>query len=224
MNESDSNKTPRNIAEEFAALVGLDALDGPDAGAMEHCNDCPFGKAAMAAYGYDDVVATMAAAEFPPMEPPADLEAKIMGKIDEYEKSKAPQGGYFFMNADEGDWTPLPGGKVRIKVLSDIEASGHTTVLLDVAPGGVIFPHAHKGMEEVFLITGDLETEGRTMGPGDYLRAAPGTKHQKAVSQNGCRAIIVTAHDNHPRKAIGIYDGLRRSLKALKGGSKESKN
>ncbi len=218
MNDSSPTRNPRDIAAEFAALVGLDALDGPDAAGMEHCHECPFGKAALAAYGYDEVVATMAAAEFPPMEPPAELEAMIMAKIDEEEAKPKSSGGYFFMNAEEdGEWVALPGGKIRIKVLSDIAASGHTTVLLEADPGGVFFPHAHKGMEEVFLISGDLETEGRIMGPGDYLRADPGTRHHKAVSKGGCRAIMITAHENHPRKAIGFYDTIRKSLKKLGG-------
>ncbi len=219
MNEKSSHPSPRDLAEEFAALAGLGALDGPDAAAMEHCEECPFGQVARAAFGHDDAVAALAAAAFPPVAPPADLKDRIMAGIKDDKESGTP-GGYFFMGADEGEWSPLPGGKIRLKVLSDLEESGHTLVLLEADPGGVFFPHAHKGMEEVFLISGDLETEGRTMGPGDYLRAAPGTRHHKAVSRNGCRAIMVTARENHPRKAIGFYDGLMRSLRALGGGGK----
>lgn len=215
MTESSSNPNPRNLAEEFAALVGLGALDGPDAAAMEHCHECPFGQAARAALGYDDAIADLTAAVFPPVEPPTDLKASIMARIDEEETTRS-QGGYFFMGADEGEWTSLPGGKIRLKVLSDLEESGHTLVLLEADPGGVFFPHAHKGMEEVFLISGDLDTEGCSMGPGDYLRAAPGTRHHKAVSRNGCRALMITARENHPRKALGLYNGILNSLRSLK--------
>lgn len=215
MSNFSQQPRPRDLAEEYAALAGLGALDGADSEAMEHCDDCPFGRAARAALGYDDAVAALTAAAFPPVEPPAGLKDQIMAGIGKKDQA-SEQGGYFFMGSDEGDWTPLPGGKIRLKVLSDLAEAGHTLVLLEADPGGVFFPHAHKGMEEVYLISGDLETEGRTMGPGDYLRAAPGTRHHKAVSRTGCRAIMVTARENHPRKAIGLYDGLMRPLRALR--------
>lgn len=215
MTETTRHPNPRDIAEEFAALVGLNALDGADAEAMEHCHECPFGSASLAAFGYDETVAAITAAAFPPMAPPAELKEIIMAKISE---SPAPkeEGGYFFIGDDEGEWSELPGGKVRLKVLSDLDESGHTMVLLEADPGGVFFPHAHKGMEEVFLISGDLETEGRHMQAGDYLRAAPGTRHHRAISHTGCRAIMITARENHPRKAIGLYSGLVRSLRSLR--------
>lgn len=222
MTEASSNPGPRDLAAEFAALTSLKALDGADAAGMEHCDDCPFGQFARAALGFDEATAALAAASFPPLEPPPELKDSIMAKVDaqvEAEQAEA-KGGYFFMGEDEGEWTPLPGGKVRLKVLSDLEESGHTLVLLEADPGGVFFPHAHKGMEEVFLVSGDLETEGRTLGPGDYMRAAPGTRHHKAVSHHGCRALMVTARENHPRKALGLYDGLLRSLRSLGGKDK----
>jgi len=217
MTESDPTPPPRDLASEFAALAGLDALDGADAAAMEHCHECPFGRAARAAIGHDETIAQLAAAHFPPVEPPAGLRDKILGRIDEEKQAAEPPGGFHFVGDDEGEWTPLPGGKIRLKVLSDLEENGHTLVLIEADPGAEFFPHAHKGMEEVFLVSGDLETEGRVMGPGDYLRSAPGTRHHRAVTRRGCRALMITARENHPRRALGIYGGIVRSLRSLRG-------
>ncbi|WP_193210914.1 cupin domain-containing protein [Luteolibacter marinus] len=216
MTATPDNSSPRDLAAEFAALTGLDALDGADQAAMEHCGECPLGRAVRAMLGYDETVATMTAASHPPVPAPESAKAAILARISGEKAAEPPGGGYFFIGDQDGEWTPLPGGKVRLKVLSDLPGAPHTMVLLEADPGGVFFPHAHKGMEEVFLISGDLETEGRTLRAGDYLRAAPGTRHHKAVSHQGCRAILVTARDNHPRRAIGAYGRLVRSLRSLR--------
>ncbi|HEY1121141.1 MAG TPA: cupin domain-containing protein [Haloferula sp.] len=208
------DKKPRDLAAEFAALTSLGALDGAEAEAMEHCHDCPFGRAAMAMLGFDETVAAMTAASHPPVPAPDSAKEAILARIAAEKAAEAPKGGYFFMGEGEGEWTPLPGGKVRVKVLSDLPDAAHTLVLLEADPGGVFFPHAHHGMEEVYLISGDLETEGRVMRAGDYLRASPGTRHHKAVSHSGCRAILVTARENHPRRAIGAYGRLVRALRS----------
>ncbi|MBB5350684.1 anti-sigma factor ChrR (cupin superfamily) [Haloferula luteola] len=216
MNPTRPPSSSRDLAQEFACLVGLDALDGAEASAMEHCHECPLGLAARAAMGYDETLAEMTAASYPPIAPPAALKDAIFSKISPKETSAPSKQGYFFLGDQEGTWTDLPGGKVRVKILSDLEDSPHTLVLLEADPGGVFFPHAHKGMEEVFMISGDLETEGHHMHAGDYLRAAPGTRHHRAISHGGCRAIMVTARENHPRRAIGLYAGLVRSLRSLR--------
>ncbi|GAA5483394.1 cupin domain-containing protein [Haloferula sargassicola] len=224
MNHPPSKPDPRDLAEEFGVMTALGALDGPDAAAMEHCDECPFSQAARSAMGYDESVAAMASAAFAPVDPPADLKAGIMARIqaDKLSQKDAPLAGFHFLRHDEGEWTPLPGGKIRLKVISDFADSPHTLILLEADPGGVFFPHAHKGTEEVYMISGDLETEGRVMGPGDYLRSAPGTRHHKAVSHQGCRALMITARQNHPRRTYKLYQGLVRSLRSLRGKSHQA--
>lgn len=220
MNEPSHNPGPaRDLAAELAALSGLNALDGEEAHGMEHCHDCPFGRAAMAALGYEETVAAMTASQFPPVEPRAEVEDMIMAKIDA-EELDSPATGYHFIGDRDGDWQSLPGGKIRLKILSDDPGAGHSMMILEADPGAVFFPHAHRGTEEVFLIDGDLDTVGRTLRAGDYLRADPGTRHQRAVSNNGCRALLVTARENHPRTAIAAYSGLLDLFKKL-GGSKQ---
>lgn len=211
----DSNK-PRDRAAELAALRAVGALDGEDAAAMAHCDDCVFGKAAMAALGFENTAAAISATAFPPVAPSADLKDKIMARISPPVPESKELTAHFIFK-DEGEWQTLPGGKIRLKTLSDLPEAGHAMILLEAAPGAVFVPHFHEGSEEVFLISGDLATNGRVLGPGDYLRHAAGTHHQKATSEHGCRAILVTARENHPRKAIGTYSELRNLVKGIIG-------
>ncbi len=207
---------PRDRATELAALHGLRALDGEDAAAMAHCGDCPFAKATLAAMGFEDTAAAITSTIFPPVAPSADLKGKIMARISPAESSQEEEGIHYIPSA-KGEWQSLPGGKIQIKTLSDLPEAGHAVLLLEAAAGAVFFPHSHAGMEEIFLISGDLSTNGRTLGPGDYLRHAPGTHHEKATSDHGCRALLVTARENHPRKAIGTYSEVRNLVKGLLG-------
>ncbi len=211
-----NSNDPRDHAAELAALHAVGALDGEDAAAMAHCDDCPFGRAALAALGFENTAAAISATVFPPVAPSAGLKDKIMARISPAVPEPKETVTQFIFD-DEGAWQTLPGGKIRLKTLSDLPAAGHAMIVLDAAPGAVFFPHAHEGMEEIFLISGDLTTNGRVLGPGDYLRHAAGTHHQKATSEHGCRAILVTARENHPRKAIGTYSELRNLVKGVFG-------
>jgi quercetin dioxygenase-like cupin family protein len=211
----DSNK-PRDRATELAALQAAGVLDGEDVAAMAPCGDCVFGKAALSALDFETTAAAISSTVFPPVAPSAGLKDKIMARISPpFPETKDADTHFIFK--DEGDWQTLPGGKIRLKTLSDLSTAGHAMILLEASPGAVFVPHFHEGSEEIFLISGDLTTNGRVLGPGDYLRHAAGTHHPKATSEHGCRAILVTARENHPRKAIGTYSELRNLVKGVLG-------
>ncbi len=214
MNEKSSN--PRDHAAELAALHGLGALDGVDAAAMADCGDCLFGKAALAALGFELTTAEITATLFPPVAPSAGLKDKIMARISPPAPPQEDAKVHYLPSA-EGQWQILPGGKIRIKPLSDLPEAGHTVFLLEASPGGVLGAHFHEGMEEFYLISGDLTTNGLVLGPGDYMRHAPGTHHDQATSEHGCLALVVTARENHPRKAIGAYNELRNLMRGMLG-------
>lgn len=61
---------------------------------------------------------------------------------------------------------------------------------------GVEFPlHRHGGVEEVFMLEGDLEVEGEVCYPGDYIRSFPDSIHGP-VSHNGCLLLVKSSLDN----------------------------
>jgi anti-sigma factor ChrR (cupin superfamily) len=61
---------------------------------------------------------------------------------------------------------------------------------------GVEFPlHRHGGVEEVFMLEGDLEVEGELCHPGDYIRSFPNSIHGP-VSHNGCLLLVKSSLDN----------------------------
>lgn len=85
--------------------------------------------------------------------------------------------------------TPLPG--VRYKVLSVGPHQEHAILEVELGPGAAYPEHEHIGVEDMYVLTGDLETEGRFLGPGDAFHAEPGTHHGGLKSVGGCRALLI---------------------------------
>jgi ChrR Cupin-like domain len=57
--------------------------------------------------------------------------------------------------------------------------------LLKAEPG-VVYPlHNHTGVEEIFMLQGDLVIGNKVYGSGDYIRSLPGSAHAPA-SRTGC--------------------------------------
>lgn len=90
-------------------------------------------------------------------------------------------------------WRAVPGVPgVRVRMLAVNQPQGYRISVVELAPGASFPSHHHgSGPEDLFLLSGDLVTEGRTLGPGDHFHAEPGTDHQRLTSPSGCRAMIV---------------------------------
>lgn len=69
------------------------------------------------------------------------------------------------------------------------------TCLMRLEPG-IKFPlHRHSGVEEVFMLEGDLEVEGEVCYQGDYIRSLPNSIHAP-VSRGGCLLLLKSSLDN----------------------------
>lgn len=79
-------------------------------------------------------------------------------------------------------------------------------------PGSRLLSHHHRGVEEAFVLSGDLQMRGKTLHAGDCMRAEPGTKHEDLYSEEDCRALIIAAFENYPRRSIRASDGVCTEL------------
>jgi len=144
--------------------------------------------------------------------PPLDLESIV----SPLKKTKNFPVGFFYQAADAGEWRELPFKGARIKELSNETPDGFTVMMLEMDPGSKFPSHSHKGAEHVYLLEGDLYSDGEELSPGDFLRAAADTHHGGLYSENGCQALIITAQNNYPSKAIHLYDRLAKSARIVK--------
>jgi anti-sigma factor ChrR (cupin superfamily) len=181
---------------ELAAAHALGALPPADAARLEAAlaND----RAARAELaGFRDAAAALAAAVTAPGQPPAGLRAKILDQAARTPRARASgaapatAGGFRFVLNDDPGWVPgrVPG--MKVKPLSVSRDMGYQVLLAELAPGTGFPEHDHTSSEELFIVSGHLQTEGRLMGPGDFLHAEPGTHHHELVSPDGCVALLI---------------------------------
>jgi len=142
--------------------------------------------------------------------PPLDLEAIVNPPKKEF------PAGFFFQGSTEGEYRELPVKGARVKELSNSPADGFTVMMLEMDPGCRFPGHNHKGSEQVYLLDGDLYSDGVELSPGDFLRAAADSHHGGLASKMGCHALIITAQQNYPAKAIHLYDRLAKSARRVK--------
>ena len=52
------------------------------------------------------------------------------------------------------------------------------------------------GIEELYLLEGDLTVEGYTMHAGDYCRAEAGSFHGEIRTKTGCKFIAIASRED----------------------------
>lgn len=144
-----------------------------------------------------DTAGELAMGSIAPVEPSSEVKGKLMAQLGLDGKPAEDAAFSFVMGPDsEEDWVDIPVPGARIKILSDNEDDGHTIFLLELDPGTTFPAHPHQGAESAYVLSGDLEIEGRFLRAGDFSRAAPGSHHRNLYSRDGCRALLVTSYEN----------------------------
>jgi ChrR Cupin-like domain len=85
---------------------------------------------------------------------------------------------------------PVPG--VEVSIFYTDSMTQRISGVLKAAPGMQYPPHRHAGVEEIFMISGDLRMGTEVYGPGDYIRSSPGSVHAPH-SQDGCMFFFNTS-------------------------------
>ena len=66
------------------------------------------------------------------------------------------------------------------------------SMLVRLLPGVEYPPHTHAGLEELFLLDGELWIDDRKLYPGDYNRAEA-LGDQRVWSETGCTCVLITS-------------------------------
>jgi anti-sigma factor ChrR (cupin superfamily) len=114
----------------------------------------------------------------------------------------SPAAGMRFLSRDQGEWVTTPTPGLRIKPLSISRDVGYWMFLAELAPGTRFPEHDHASSEELYMISGDLITEGHTLRAGDFIHFEPGTHHHELVSPGGCVALMVERAPQARREAV----------------------
>ncbi len=138
------------------------------------------------------------ALDCPQVAPPPALRARVLAQIARTPQGPAltvetalpPKPGFQFTRPADQPWQPTPFPGVQMKPLSINRETGYWFVQIELAPGGRFPEHDHDGMEDLYLLSGDLHNEGRVLGPGGFIHAESGTHHGELYSPGGCVALV----------------------------------
>jgi quercetin dioxygenase-like cupin family protein len=92
----------------------------------------------------------------------------------------------------ESEWEEVAAG-ISCKLLATDAEKTRVSMLVRLAPGAAYPPHRHAGVEELYLLDGELMIDDMTLYPGDYNRAEPGTGDQRVWSETGCTCVLLTS-------------------------------
>lgn len=99
------------------------------------------------------------------------------------------------VRAQDLPWQPHPVPGVSIAIVHRDEVRRELVGFLRAEPGGRYPLHRHAGIEEIFMVEGDLVIGNEVYGPGDYIRSAPGSCHAP-YSNGGCCFFFHTSMDD----------------------------
>jgi anti-sigma factor ChrR (cupin superfamily) len=92
----------------------------------------------------------------------------------------------------EPEWEEAAPG-ISVKLLASDTETHRVSMLVRLAPGVAYPPHEHAGVEELYLLDGELFIDERKLYPGDYNRAEPDTADQRVWSETGCTCVLLTS-------------------------------
>lgn len=132
---------------------------------------------------FDDALAAELAAGLPPLPLPSDRAAALRVRLlDRARAARAGERAFHDVRAGGGVWRALARG-VRVKSLG--RAADSRAVLVDIAAGASLPPHAHHDHEECVVLRGEATLGDLRVGAGDYHVAPAGSRHGRVASADG---------------------------------------
>jgi anti-sigma factor ChrR (cupin superfamily) len=95
----------------------------------------------------------------------------------------------------EPEWKEVAPG-ISCKLLATDTEKNRVSMLVRLAPGTDYPPHRHAGVEELYMLDGELIVDDERFNPGDYRRGEPGNIDHRVWSETGCTCVLITSfHD-----------------------------
>jgi anti-sigma factor ChrR (cupin superfamily) len=183
---------------EIAATSVLGALDARERALLDRhlaqgCPDCE-----RELVQASELVADLA--EATPVPPPASLRDRVLASVAANDNTPGlllDTGGVLIKRSDELTWLPfLPG--IERKLLHTDPERRYRSFLLRLEPGARLYKHHHPDVEEILLLSGDINVSGIEMRVGDYCRASADSIHEESFSINGCVMFVSASMDIRP--------------------------
>jgi anti-sigma factor ChrR (cupin superfamily) len=189
-----SGSGPHPLDRDYVELVSLyavDALPEADIPVVEaHLAGCAECRSELEALR--SVVDAFVTWPTDVLRPAPSLWERLAGRIEEetgHRPAPRPR------QSAEPEWEEAARG-IWCKVLSTDTDNNRVSMLVRLAPGTAYPPHQHSGVEELYLLDGELWIDDKKLYPGDYNRAEAGSADQRVWSKTGCTCVLLTSVDD----------------------------
>jgi len=93
------------------------------------------------------------------------------------------------------DWREAGPG-ISYQVLARDPERERVSMLVRLSPGASYPPHTHTGVEELYLLDGELWIDSKKVIPGGFNRAEAGSSDQLVWSGTGCTCVLLTSTED----------------------------
>jgi anti-sigma factor ChrR (cupin superfamily) len=90
------------------------------------------------------------------------------------------------------EWEEVTRG-ISCKLLATDTEKNRVSMLVRLAPGAEYPRHRHAGVEELYLLHGELMIDNKKLYPGEYIRAEADTADHRVWSETGCTCVLLTS-------------------------------
>jgi hypothetical protein len=90
------------------------------------------------------------------------------------------------------EWEEAAPG-VSFQLLATDPEKQRVSMLVRLMPGVDYPAHRHAGVEELYLLDGELLIDGKKLYPGDHIRAEADTVDQRVWTETGCTCVLLTS-------------------------------
>lgn len=190
-----SGPVPANELHDFVAAYAIGALEQDERHAFEdHLLTCAPCRAELRLL--QEVTEELAVSTA--TDPPPSIRQRLTEQVRSAPRAPGivyDRDGVLIARGAELPWATLVPG-ISYKQLYVDASRRYRTMLLRMDAGARLPEHEHGGVEEIFVLSGDLYFSGAAMGPGDYCRADHGSTHQDTFSKTGCLFLVIASQDN----------------------------
>lgn len=124
------------------------------------------------------------------LRPPASLQERLARRI-------AAETGESLVLPPTSQWKEPAWEEVAPGIFCRLMATDtkrhRVSMLVRLLPGVEYPPHTHAGLEELFLLDGELWIDDRKLYAGDYNRAEAGSGDTRVWSETGCTCVLITS-------------------------------
>lgn len=184
---------------ELAPLYALDLLNEQERNWVEQqIAECPELSAELAEY---ELAVTAIPYATPSISMATDLKNRLFERLELDQPEPLPvketvtPPAFFAVRSPDFNWQPHDVPGVAIAILRIDEVKREIVGVLRADPG-VQYPyHRHAGLEELYMISGELVIDDQVYSAGDYIRSEPGSIHGP-YTNGGCMFFFHTSMDN----------------------------